>query len=111
MARRGLLSGERGAILTAAFFSAFLASIASYLVLQIAVSQARHARFHREHVGARHAAEAGLVWGYERLYNDITWSDPNGDVDLVIDGLNVDVVVPPCGVPPCPRAVQAKVTY
>lgn len=107
----GRMRGERGAVLGAALMAAFLASIASYLILQMAISQARQARFHEGHVTARHAAEAGIVWAYERLFADITWSDPAGDVDLVIAGLNVDVAVPACGAPPCPRSVQVRVTY
>ena len=111
MARRRILSGEHGAVLAAALISAFLSSLASYLVLELAMVQAWHAQFSLGHVEARHAAEAGLIWGYERLAANIAWSDPAGDVDLVIGDLNVDVVVPPCGAPPCPRAIQAKVTY
>jgi len=111
MAQRGLLSGARGAVLTAALISAFLASIASYLVLQIAVIQARQARFHEGHVEARHAAEAGLVWAYDRL----TYVTMTGDTSAcggsppVINGMTVTMTVSgPC---PGPRAVTAKVTY
>lgn len=104
-ARRSIRSGERGAILTTAFFSAFLASIACYLVLQIAMIQARHAQFHEGHVGARHAAEAGVVWAYERLVNDAAYC--GGGNPPAINGLAVDVDVT-CG---APNTVTAQVTY
>ncbi|MBI2104200.1 MAG: hypothetical protein HYT90_01270 [Candidatus Omnitrophica bacterium] len=108
--RRPDRAGERGAVLTAALISAFLASIASYLVLQIAVSQSRHARFHEEHAVARHAAEAGVVWAYDRLIYETMGGGPvycGGD-SLTINGMTVDVTVSGC---PGPRALTAKVHY
>ncbi len=110
MARRSVphRRGERGAVLMAALISALLSSIASYLVLQLAIAQGRQAKFHREHVEARHAAEAGLVFAYEQLVNDSAYC---GAPDPPPMGtLTVDVTVAPCG-GLAPRTVSAKVIY
>lgn len=102
------LSGTRGAVLLVALVSALLASIASYLVLELAMVQARHAEFHEGHVEAWHAAEGGLVWAYERLLSNPAYCGapdppPMGE-------LNVDVTISDCA-PGNPKAITAKVTY
>lgn len=108
MARQGILSGTRGAVLTAALISALLASIASYLVLQLAMVQARYARFHEGHAEARHAAEAGLVWAYERLLSNPAYCGAPDPPPL--GALTVDVTISDCA-PGNPKAITAKVTY
>jgi len=104
--------GERGAVLGFAIMTAFLASLAAYAMLVIAASQAQHARFHREHASARHAAEAGLVWARERLTREFaggpTFCGTPGPPD--INGMSVEVTVSPCP-GGWPRTVSSTVTY
>ncbi|MBI3331018.1 MAG: hypothetical protein HYZ96_02780 [Candidatus Omnitrophica bacterium] len=105
----GRMRRERGAVLGAAIMAAFLASIFSYLILQIAISQARQARFHEGHVTARHAAEAGIVLAYERLTREVLDGTPYCGGPLTVEGLTVNVTVAPCA--GWPRTVSAQVTY
>ena len=105
---QGTARGERGAVLGFAIMTAFLASLVSYAMLGLAVSQTRHATFHRGHAIALHAAEVGLVWGQQRLMSNPAYCgapDPPA-----INGIAVDVTVAPC-VGPAPRTVTAKVIY
>lgn len=105
---------ERGAILGMVIFIALIASIAAITVLQIAVAQARQAKFYSERTRSRYAAEAGLVWAQQNLYTNPTWQ-PAGPLPVPVGGTVVNVVVtvaPPCGAPPCPnQTISSKVTY
>ena len=65
-------------------------------------------------VQARYAAEGGIAWAMQRLMKDPQRPFPEGDVDLQLNGMNVDIVLPPCptaGTPCRDRKLQAKVVY
>jgi hypothetical protein len=65
---------------------------------------------------ARYAAEGGIDWAMQQLAHTPTWSSDAG-TDLTLNGIGVDVIIPPCcPIPPCqspcqPRTLQAKVSY
>ena len=90
--------------------SALVAVIASYGILQVAVNQARRAGFYRKHTRGQYAAEAGLVWAQQQLWNNPAYC--GNPQPPAIDGINVTVIVTaPAG---CaagnPRTIQTKVT-
>lgn len=58
---------DRGMILAVTLMMALVASIVSYGVLQLAVSQGRQGKFFRSQTSARYLAEAGMVLAQERL--------------------------------------------
>ncbi len=101
------MRNRRGAALLLAMVTALLCGIAAYSVLFAAVSAARQGKLFRERTQAQHAAEAGLVWAMQRL-----WQGPvdftAGTTDLVVDGIPVDVVGA-CAAQPC--QLDAKVLY
>ena len=100
----------RGMILGMVIMMAVIGSIASYGVLQIAVNQSLHARFHGERTRARYAAEAGIVWAQQQLWNDPTYCGDPDPPPAQFDGIVVDVIVsPPCV--PGSHTISAKVVY
>ena len=86
----------RGTILTVAVLTAFVCSIAAYLVLFLAVCQARQARFYKNRMRARYAAEAAVVWAQQRLFADPAYCIANGD-GPVLEGYQTKVTVTNCG--------------
>ena len=85
-----------------------IAAFASLAVLQLAISQTQHAKFHENRTRSRYAAEAGIVWAQQRLLNDPTYCgvpDPPA-----IDGIAVTVTVTNCGAGNT-HAVSARVDY
>ena len=107
-----MLRRERGAVLGLAIAVAVLAAIITFTVLQAAMNQAKIGKFYFDRTRSRYAAEAGITWAQQRLRANPAFTDPAGDVDLVLDGtLNVDVTVPGCGPPPCRQTIQSKVVY
>jgi len=102
-------------ILAVTMMMALVASIVSYAVLQLAVSQGRQGRFFRSQTSARYLAEAGMVLAQERLReNPMTFCtnptpvqiDTNGNG---IDPLDptVDITVTPAG---CPHTGNATIS-
>ena len=87
---------ERGAIvLGMTILTAILAAIASFAVLQLAIAYSLQGRFFVNRTPYRYAAEAGLVWAQEQLWNNPAYCgapDPP-----VINGVTVDVTVTNCG--------------
>jgi len=106
---------ERGFVLGAVAVSSIVFSIAAFTALTVALSGRRQSGlFHEQRLRARDAAEAGLVWAAQKLQADPSFSSEAGNVDVTVDGVEVDVVVPPCAQNPCePRniAIQAKARY
>ena len=101
---------QRGAVLTFAIIIAVLAAIASMTVLQIAYYHARMGRFQRLHMAAQYAAEAGVVWGQERLLQNPAYCGvPDPPPAMFNPPATVDVVVTNCG--GATHAVSAKVVY
>ena len=90
--------GQRGVVLTLAVVIAVLGAIASLTILQMAYYQSRHARFHRLHTVAQYAAEAGVVWGQQRLQqNPVYCGVPDPPAAMFNPPANVDVTVTNCG--------------
>ncbi len=111
------VTGKRGLALAMVIMAALLTTIAAYAILLVATSQAKQGRFNADRTRTRYAAEAALVWAQQRLLADRTWSSAQGgSPDVTIDGVPVDIIIPPCvPVPqgdPCPsRKLTAKVSY
>ena len=111
MAQQGtplMRRNARGAVLGLVIITAVVAAIASLTVLQIAIHQARHAKFHHDRTRTRYAAEVGVVWAQQRLLNNPGYCgapDPP-----VIDGMTVDVTVTNCGAGNA-HAINATVVY
>ena len=112
-----LVRRERGAALTMAVLAALMSAIAVYTVMVLALSQARQARFFKERLLARNAADAGVVWAQQRLFsspNPDTVEFLSGNVDFTLNGVDVDVILPACPAPPAlcsSRILQARVAY
>ena len=107
--------GQRGAVLTLAIIIAVLGAIASMTMLQLAYYQSLHARFHRLHTAAQYAAEAGIVWGQQRLLSDPNYCGAQDPPPAMFNPpATVDVTVTNC-VPPNPpgtnHVVSARVVY
>ena len=87
---------ERGTVLAVAVLTAIVCSIAAYLVLFLAISQARHARFYHQRVRARYATEAAIVWAQQQLRANPAFC-PNLANAPVMEGYQVQVTVTNCG--------------
>ena len=92
---------DRGMILAVTLMMALLASIVSYGVLQLAVSQGRQGRFFRSQTAARYLAEAGMVLAQERLRVNPSYCPSTPElVDTTGDGVGdtpVRITVTNCG--------------
>ena len=89
------LRRERGIVLAVAILTAITCSIAAYLVLFLAISQARQARFYHQRVRARYATEAAIVWAQQRLRADPAYC--NTAIPPLFEGYQVTVTVTNCG--------------
>ena len=87
---------ERGTVLAVAILTAIVCSIAAYLVLFLAISQARHARFYHQRVRARYATEAAIVWAQQRLWVDPPLCSQNWINAPAMEGYQVQVKVTNC---------------
>ena len=92
------LSEKRGMVLGVAILTAIICAIASYVVLFLAVSQARHARFYHQRVRARYATEAAIVWAQQQLRADEAGFCPNWANAPQMEGFQAQVKVTNCGV-------------
>ena len=86
---------ERGTVLAVAILTAIVCSIAAYLVLFLAITQARHARFYHQRVRARYATEAAIVWAQAQLRADPTYCNTANPPP--VEGYQVAVTVTNCG--------------
>lgn len=92
---------RRGATLAMVVVIAFLCAVAAYVVLFVALSEARRGRLFRERAMARYAGEAALVIAMQKL-----WADPGycGGTELIdtngdsVGDAPVVVTVTACGV-------------
>ena len=104
--------GPRGAVLIVVMVTAFLIAIAIYTTLFLAISQARYAVFYRSRTQARYAAEAGLVWAQQRLWqtpSECFGASPDWTLPTT-PPTNIEVTRTPCPGPP-PSTLTATVTY
>ena len=87
---------ERGTVLAVAILTAIVCSVTAYLVLFLAISQARQARFYHQRVRARYATEAAIVWAQDQLRINPAYC-PNWANAPVMEGFQVQVTVTNCG--------------
>lgn len=86
---------DRGMILAVTMMMALVASIVSYGVLQLAVSQGRQGKFFRSQTAARYLAEAGMVLAQERLRaNPNTFCTNPTEVQIDTNGNGIDASDP-----------------
>ena len=117
-------SARQGAVvLGVVIITAIVFSVTAFAALTVANSRASVARIlGASRLRAVYAAEAGLVWAMQQLYDDSpAFSSAAGTIDLPWDvngdgavspGEGVDVEIAACGVPPCfDRELKATVTY
>lgn len=102
---------ERGFALVMATLIALLTAISVYTILTMVLAQARQGASVMGQQQAQYAAEAALVWAQQRLFIDPTWSSADGNTDVTIGGVPIDVVIPPCANPCPPRTLEAKTNY
>ena len=102
---------EHGAVLGVAIMTAIVCSVVAYLILFLATSQARQARFYHQRVRARYATEAAIIWAQQRLR-----ADPNfpGTLDCriagpTIEGYPTQVTVTSCGAGNNSHQIQARI--
>lgn len=98
---------ERGAVLGIVMLVALVATIASYAMLEVAVSRARQARFYRDRLPSRYAAEAAIVWAQQQLWTDSLFCGGTHTVG----GVPVQVTVTNCGGVGNAHVLSAKVIY
>jgi len=89
---------QRGAALGIVIISAVIFSIMAYAVLAMSLSKAQLADYPVDRARAHYAAEAGVVWAREQLWNDSAFC-ANSNPDLTMNGLDVDVQISSCGTP------------
>ncbi len=102
------MNNRRGMALGVVILSAVVFSIAAFVMLTMAMSQARLRNLSERRFRAKYVAEAGLVWAMEQL-----WANPAycGVPDPpALQGLNADVTVTNCGTG-VDQAVNSKVVY
>ena len=121
------LRHNRGSALGMVIITGVVFAIAAFSVLTMSFSGASHPAGTPQSFQARYAAEAGLVWAYERL-----WLDPNYPASSCVTGpctaactdtipidtdgngplpaTNVNITVTNCG-PNNTHQVSARVTY
>ena len=102
--------GNRGAALYIATIVAVACALGAYVILTMAMSQARHARFYRERVRARYATEGAIVWAQQRLWRDPSYCGGGGVPAVTINGIPVTIAITNCG-PGSPHIITAQVTY
>ena len=90
---------ERGAVLGVAIMTAIVCSVVAYLILFLATSQARQARFYHRRVRARYATEAAIVWAQQQLRANPAFcmTDGNGPLLEGLEEYQTKVTVTSCG--------------
>jgi len=97
---------QRGAALLVVLFVALVGSVGVYGVLMTSMGMTRQSIGLSNALRARYAAEAGLVWARQRLWESL--QDFGGGTDLTVNGMDVDVTGA-CSTLPCD--LQARVVY
>ena len=119
------LSGrERGSTLVVVLITAVVFSITAVGVLFLSLALTQRAQHSKGRLRASYAAESGLVWAMERLWNDPAYPasscitvpcpscTPGQDLTdtLSVDTTQVTITVRNCG-PGNEHQLSAKVTY
>jgi len=102
---------EKGIIFGLVIASAFVFSVAAFMVLTMTHARFQRVGFETQRLKAHYAAEAGLVWAMQQLWVTPTWSSGAG-TDLTIETYPVDVTIAACSQTPCEdRTLKAKVSF
>ena len=111
-----MLHNTRGAALGIVIMIALVCGVASYFVLFLATSEARHSRFFHERAVARQAAEAGLVIAMQRLWGDPAYCGAGGtgnetfNIPAGADLIPVTISISDCN-PANRKQLSARVDY
>ncbi|MBI4322761.1 MAG: hypothetical protein HY596_00620 [Candidatus Omnitrophica bacterium] len=101
-------TNERGVALGMVIVMALIFAVAAFGVMTLSVSRSQTSGLQAHRLKAQYAAEAGLVWAMQRLWQDQAYC---GEQDPPpINGLTVDVTVTNCG-PGNTHTLSAKVLY
>ena len=84
-----MIRNVRGNVLLVAILTATVSAIVSYSVLYIATTQGRQGRFQRERTRVRNAAEAGVVYAQQQLWQNASYAGGT----ITINGIQVAVTV------------------
>lgn len=84
---------QKGIALTAVIMASVVFAVAAFAVLMVALSMARRGGFDARRLQARYAAEAGLVWAKENLWNNPLFCNDN----ITVNGFAVSITGTNCG--------------
>lgn len=116
------MTQQRGAALVAVIATALIASVAVFGALMLAMSHSKSAKLHQDRLVAQYAAEAGVVWAQQQLWDEQAfWSDPAHPcpveggalvlMDQPLQGVRpVTITITNCGVGN-PHNITAQVSY
>lgn len=103
---------ERGIALGVVIMMSLVFGVVALGALMLSSSRSQTSSLQSHRLKAQYAAEAGLVWAMQRLFNTPTQAFASGNTDLTINGIAVDVILPACASTPCEsRQLQAKAIY
>lgn len=103
---------ERGIALGVVVVMAMVFAVGAFGTMMLSTSRGQVSGLQAHRLKAQYAAEAGLVTAMQKLWGNPEWSSPAGDVDLSVNGLDVDIILPGCAETPCEnRALKATVLY
>jgi len=108
---------QRGAALAMVLAVAVCFSIAAFTALILALSRPRTKDFYKRRAVAQYAAEAGLVWAMQRLWNEAGTPYPpgcpvggTGTDTVTVNGVPSTITVTNCGAGRN-HTVKSKVTF
>lgn len=96
------MGNTRGFILMMTIGLTLLCAVASYAIMEVAVSQAHHGQYYVRRTQARYAIDAATVWTMQQLWQNpaycgTTQTGSDGMVTKVINGTTVEVTITNCG--------------
>ena len=108
------MGNTRGFILMMTIGLTFLCAVASYAMVEVAVSQAHHGQYYVRRTQARYAIDAATVWTMQQLWQHPAYCGtvqhgPDGAVTQAINGTTVEVTIINCGTDD--QKIIAKVVY
>ena len=90
-------NNERGAaVLVLLVIGAIVFAVMAYAVLAVSVSKKDLSHFEEDRARARYAAEAGMIWAYQKLWADPTYCNSVPSPQVTLNGLKVGVLITNC---------------
>ena len=87
-------NNERGAaVLILLVIGAIVFAVMAYAVLAMSVSKKDLSHYEEDRMRARYAAEAGMVWAYQRLWADPDYCNWDGCPQVILNGMEVCVEI------------------